>query len=148
MAEPEPPSLRDPLEDLLGYQLRRASVVTFLALGEEFEALGLRPTEAVIIRFVEANPGCNQAEISRALGVRRTNMVPIVSGLVDAGMVDRAAADGRTHALFLTGKGRTMHRRIARASMDHESRFFGDLDDATRAVLLETLRGIRAKAEG
>ena len=146
MTDTKQPWLRDPLEELLGYQLRRASIATFVPLSEALEALGLRATDAIIIRFVEANPGCNQAEISRSLGVKRTNMVPIVSGLVDAGLIDRTVADGRTHALYLTAKGADMHRRIAAATRENDRHFFGDMDDATRAMLLQALRAIRAKA--
>lgn len=138
--------LRDPLEDMVGYQMRRASLVTFSALSDAFEELGLRPTEAIIIRLVEANPGCNQAEIGRTLGVKRTNMVPIIGGLVEAGLISRSVADGRTHALHLTEQGIAMHGRIAEAAQKHENHFVGDLDDATKAILLQLFRSIRAKA--
>jgi DNA-binding MarR family transcriptional regulator len=143
----KPRTLRDPLEDLIGYQLRRASLLTLSALSESFEALGLRPTEAIIIRFVQANPGCNQAEIGRALGVQRTNMVPIIGGLVDAGTISRKPADGRTHALHLTRQGEALHDKLAKLTLEHERHFFGDVDEDTRAILLRTLREVRAKAQ-
>lgn len=138
--------LLNPIEDLLGYQMRRASLVTLAALSEAFEALGLRLTEAMILRFVEANPGCNQAEIGRALGVKRTNMVPIVGGLVEAGLISRTVADGRTHALYLTGEGVRLHGEIAQLTREHESHFFGDIDAPTRALLLRVFRSIRDRA--
>ena len=147
MAKPPiPRTLVNPIDDLLGHQLRRASLVTIAALSEAFEALGLRLTEAMILRFVEANAGCNQAEIGRALGVKRTNMVPIVGGLVDAGLISRTAADGRTHALYLTEKGVALHGEIARVTLEHERHFFGDIDAPTRAVLLRVFQAIRQKA--
>jgi DNA-binding MarR family transcriptional regulator len=142
--DPKQPELRDPLDDMIGYQLRRASLVTFTALNEQFEALGLRPMEAIIIRLVEANPGCNQAEISRSLGIQRTNMVPVIGAMVDAGLISRAVADGRSHALHLTDRGRAMHARIAAVADAQEAHFFGDLDAATRTTLLTVLQGIRA----
>jgi DNA-binding MarR family transcriptional regulator len=142
--DPKQPELRDPLDDMIGYQLRRASLVTFTALNEQFEALGLRPMEAIIIRLVEANPGCNQAEISRSLGIQRTNMVPVIGAMVDAGLISRAVADGRSHALHLTDRGRAMHARIAAVADAQETHFFGDLDAATRTTLLAVLQGIRA----
>jgi DNA-binding MarR family transcriptional regulator len=140
--------LLDPLEDLLGYQLRRASMAMMIPLVEAFGTLGLRLTEAVIIWFVQANPGCNQGEIGRALGIQRTNMVPIVAGLVEDGLIEREAADGRTHALSLTAKGKTMQNRIARAARDHEQAFFGDLDDARKAALRQILLSIRETSAG
>ena len=145
--EPKTPGLRDPLEDLLGYQLRRASLVTFGALAETFEALGVRLTEAIIIRLIEANPGCNQAEISRSLGVKRTNMVPIINGLMVKGLLERAPADGRSHSLYLTEAGGELHRRIVRVHLEHEKYFFGDLPEEMRRILMESFRSLRAKGD-
>lgn len=140
--------LIDPLEHLLGYQLRRASLATLSALSEAYETLDLRLTDAIVLRFVSANPGCNQGEISKALGVRRTNMVPVVSGLVERGLIDRTAADGRTHALTVTAAGAAMHERIGALAQANEDHFFGGFDEETRATLLGALAAIRARAEG
>ena len=49
-----PRELRDPLEDYLGYQFRRASLITMAALADAFEPLGQRMIVAIIVRFVEA----------------------------------------------------------------------------------------------
>lgn len=142
----KPSSLRDPLDSVLDYQMRLASMATLSVLVDSLTTLGLRPIEGTVIRFVEANPGCNQGEIGRALGVKRTNMVPIISGLVEAGLISRSAANGRTHALRLTKKGSELDGKVAQKIREHETRFFGDLDDTTKAILLKTLRLIRAKA--
>jgi DNA-binding MarR family transcriptional regulator len=138
--------LVDPLEGLLGYQLRRAALATMTALDAAYAPLGLKLTEAIILRFVGANPGCNQAAISRALGVTRTNMVPFVGALVDAGLVEREASDGRTHALFLTARGRALDRRLAEIAAEQDAQLFGGFDAATRAVLGEAFQRLRALA--
>lgn len=138
--------LHDPLESVIDYQMRQASLATLSILVDSFATLGVRLIEGTVLRFVEANPGCNQAEIGRALGVKRTNMVPIISGLVEDGLISRSAANGRTHALRLTTKGTELDRQIAMKVLEHESRFFGDIDDTTKAILLNTLRSIRVKA--
>ncbi|MBW8752973.1 MAG: MarR family transcriptional regulator [Sphingomonadales bacterium] len=137
----------DPLEHLLGYQLRRASLVTLAALSEAYEALDLRLTDAIVLRFVAANPGCNQGEISKALGVKRTNMVPVVSGLVERALISRAAADGRSNALSLTAAGTALHKRIDTLANANEERFFGGLDAEAKAALLRALAEIRARAD-
>lgn len=138
--------LRDPLESVIDYQMRQASLATLSILVDSFATLGVRLIEGTVLRFVQANPGCNQAEIGRALGVKRTNMVPIVSGLVEAGLISRSAANGRTHALHLTKKGTELDSKVAEKILEHETRFFGDLDAAAKAILLKTLKLIRAKA--
>jgi DNA-binding MarR family transcriptional regulator len=143
----KPETLVDPLDNVLGYQLRRASVIMMAALLERYERLGLRITEATIIRFVGANPGCNQSEIGRALGVKRTNMVPIVAGLESRQLIRRTPADGRTNALFLTESGCEMLDRITTESQAHEQAFFGAMPEEQRNVLLEACREIRRRGE-
>lgn len=139
--------LIDPLEPLLGYQLRRASLVTLSALSEAYAALDLRLTDAIMLRFVGANPGCNQGQISKALGVKRTNMVPVVSGLVERELIDRAPADGRTHALRLTASGSALNEQLAALAQANEEHFFGSLDENTQAVLKQAMATIRARDE-
>jgi DNA-binding MarR family transcriptional regulator len=145
-ARRDPDELIDPLEGAIGYEFRRAAAASILALEAAFAPLGLRPMEAVILRFVDANPGCNQAAISRALGVTRTNMVPFVGRLADERLIERQALDGRTHALFLTPAGRDLCRRLAQVARDLDERFFGGFDAATREVLVAAFQRMRALA--
>ncbi len=148
LTETKTEPLADPLEAALGYQLRRAMLVTLTALTDSYETLGLKVSEAIIIRFVGANPGCNQSAIGRALGVKRTNMVPIVAGLEARNLLIRPPADGRSNALFLTDAGKALLMRIQSAGDAIETRFFGDIAPATREILLDLCRTVRAKAEG
>src|ERR1700754_2183635 len=104
MSSIDPSALRDPLENLLSYQLRRAAFSTITPLAESFARIGVSSTEAIVIRFVSANPGCTQSGSGRAIGVKRTNMVPVVSGLMQRGLLERTAVDGRSHALHLTSE--------------------------------------------
>lgn len=138
--------LMDPLEDVLGYQLRRASLATMTALNEAYEELGLRPTEAIILRFVSANPGCNQSAIGRALGVKRTNMAPIVAELELRGLLDRAPADGRSNALTLTAAGEAELRKVQTVADEIERRFYGWVPEGLRAQVLELCREVRRRA--
>jgi DNA-binding MarR family transcriptional regulator len=142
-----PPSrtLIDPLAGNPISALQRASMVTLGALTASFDALGLRVIDAATLRLIAANPGCNQAEIGRTLGVQRTNMVPIVAGLVDAGLVERRIADGRTHALHLTTEGKALHKRFLAAAEKVHARFFGAMDADVRAGLDAALQEIREK---
>lgn len=143
---PESRSLVDPLAGNPMRALQVASLTTMAALSAGFERLGLRVIDAATLRLIGANPGCNQGEVGRTLGVQRTNMVPIVAGLVDAGHVERRVADGRTHALYLTREGKALLRRVAAAGDKVHARFFGDLDESTLAGLVATLGAVQAKA--
>ncbi len=141
------PELEDPLEHLLGYQLRRAAFAMLTPLNEAFAEIGVNPTEAIIIRFVRANPGCTQSEIGRAIGVKRTNMVPVVTELMAKGLLERAPADGRSHSLYLTEEGAVLLRKINKVALTHEEFFFGDVPDHLREILMQAFRALRAKAE-
>jgi DNA-binding MarR family transcriptional regulator len=139
-------SLQDPLENFLGYQLRRAAFATQSSLLDRFAVLGVSSTEAIIIRFVRANPGCTQAAIGRAIGVKRTNLGPIANDLMARGLLKRAPADGRSQSLFLTVEGQALQRKIDKVARKHEECFFSDVPDELRQVLMQVFRSLRAKA--
>lgn len=101
------PLLHDPVADRLGYQLRRASSVMMADLGAALAEEGLRPVEATILILIGANPGCTQSDLGRTLGIKRANMVPLIAGLGEKGMVAKAPVDGRSQALSLTEAGAT-----------------------------------------
>jgi len=139
-----PAALADPIAARLGYQLRRASVLMMADLGTRMKSIGLRPTEATILLLIGANPGCRQGEVGEALGIKRANMVPLIAGLVRKGLVTRARADGRSHALTLTAAGRGKTAAFNKLLDKQEADFQSRLDQKTLAGLraaLVTLRG-------
>ena len=140
-------ALINPLDDYLGYQLRRAALLTISLLADAYAELELTSTEAMVLRFAHVNPSCTQSQIGRSLGVKRTNMVPIVSALIARGLLDRTAADGRSHALHLSSKGIERHRRLTLVSVQHEEYFFGDLPQRQRQELMLTFQTLRRKGE-
>ena len=135
--------LVDPLAARLGYQLRRASVLMMADLGTRLAPTGLRPTEVTILLLIGANPGCQQGEVAELLGIRPANMVPLIAGLVKQGLVDRARADGRSHALSLTPKGRTRAAAVNKLLDRHETAFQSRLDKQALTGLLASLATLR-----
>lgn len=135
--------LRDPLTQRLGYQLRRVSMAMMADLASRLVPLGLRPAEATILLLVQANAGCQQGEIGEALGIKRANMVPLMARLVDAGLVERARADGRSHALSLTKKGTARVAAVNKVLDRHEAQFAASLDGRSLAGLLASLTAMR-----
>lgn len=110
------PSLRNPLEDLIGYQLRRASSASMAALMRDLEACGLKPVEASVLLLIDANPGVTQSEIGRVLSIQRANMAPMVASFDRRGFLRRKRLDGRSHSLEITSEGRVIAAQ-ARAVM-------------------------------
>ncbi|HEX8389607.1 MAG TPA: MarR family transcriptional regulator [Sphingomonas sp.] len=135
----------DPLDELLGYQLRRASAVMMADLTRTLGSLELRATEASVVLAISTNPGATQSEIGRLLGIQRANMAPIVAMLMARDLIDRSASDGRSHQLSLSHEGAGLASQVADAIARHEARFLPDLGMRERGLLLEQLRAVRAR---
>jgi len=98
--------LDNPLEHLLGYQIRRASASIMSELSNRFSDLGLTVTEASILQLIERNPDIIQSAIGTALGIKRANSAPLIASLSDKALIERSRADGRSQHLRLTDKGK------------------------------------------
>lgn len=132
----------DPLDEFLGYRLRRASGLMMADLAQTLEPTGLRATEASVLLAIAANPDSGQSDIGRLLGIQRANMTPIIAALLARELVDRSASDGRSHSLRLNAAGEVLAADVKARIITHEARFTRDLDPAERVVLLEQLRKV------
>lgn len=135
-------SLKNSLEGRLGYQLRRASVTMMASLAKRMAHIGVTTTEASILILVADNPTVTQTELARTLGIKRANMVPLVTGLMARKLLAREPADGRSHALHLTAAGAQVVRQAQRQMQDHENHYFGGLSAAESKRLLAMLRAV------
>lgn len=144
-------TLTNALEGRLGYQLRRASAVMMADLSRELADLDLRPAEVTTLLVIAENPDCSQTEVGQALAIKRANMVPIISRLMERGLVDRRRLDGRSHALTLTPEGEKVAGEAMNRIDAHEARFadlLGAQDVDTLFRCLPTIRAVRdAEAE-
>lgn len=137
-------ALTDPLDQLLGYQLRRASALIVADLAASLSDVGLRVTEASILMMIDVNPQVTQSEIGRCLGVKRANMAPLVSGLELRRLIERSPVDGRSQALRLTAKGHELAQRGRDLVAAHEERIFAEIPDEKRRIMIEALKSIRS----
>ncbi|MGE4431850.1 MAG: MarR family winged helix-turn-helix transcriptional regulator [Sphingobium sp.] len=136
---PPAPPLTDPVAHRLGYLLRRASATMMADLGKALTAFGVSPVEATVLAVIGVNPGCTQSDIARLIGIKRANMVPIISRLHAEGLIDKTPMNGRSHALALTARGEQCHRSVETAMDRHEARFEAMLAGRDVAHLRETL---------
>ncbi|UYO01241.1 MAG: winged helix-turn-helix transcriptional regulator [Devosia sp.] len=104
---------------IVGYRLRRAQLNVFQQFLTAFEQMQLRPAEYSVLVLIDDNPGRKQTEIAEVLGIKRANLVTLVHGLEDRGLVERipSAADKRANALHLTPAGDAF---LARAKAIHD----------------------------
>ncbi|RKF18222.1 MarR family transcriptional regulator [Altericroceibacterium spongiae] len=98
--------MHDPLPDYPGYALRRAANMAMTELANRLAGIGLRQVDASTMILIEANPGVTGSALARRLDIRRANMVPLLKGLEDAGLIERAPIDGKSLGLNLTSLGR------------------------------------------
>jgi DNA-binding MarR family transcriptional regulator len=132
----------DPLKDLPGYALRRASAAVMAKLAARLAALDLRPSEASVLLVIDANPGVTQSEIGRLLDIARANMAPLTARLAARELIVRKSAGGRSHGLTLSDPGRRLTRKAQRIVSELEAELIGRIPVAQRAAFLRTLKAL------
>jgi DNA-binding MarR family transcriptional regulator len=146
MGDPELPALNDvrlaPLDDAVGYWLRRAQLAVFDDFARRFQALKLTPAQFSTLIAIRDNPGRRQSEIAEALGVRRPNFVAMLDELERRCLAERtpSGADRRANALRLTPAGETLLARGLLAQSEQEASICARIGETERERLLETLR--------
>jgi len=137
------------LTGLIGYMLRRAQIAVFQDIFRTFSQVGIRPAQFSVLTAIARNPGRTQSQIAAALGIKRTNFVPLLDSLERRGLAERRPAqdDRRSHALHLTGAGKTVVRRLDAMVDKLEAGMIRRIGRERRGVLLELLRRL-AESEG
>ncbi|MEP6785310.1 MAG: MarR family transcriptional regulator [Sphingomonadales bacterium] len=135
------------LGDLVGYHMRRASGVIANDFNRAIAGTGMRQVLFGILSIISANPGINQGNIGRALGIQRANMVSLVNELIDQGLVQREtdADDRRAFSLTLTTSGEAMVETCLERIRAHENSLMSDLSPDERATLVDLLGRIEAR---
>jgi DNA-binding MarR family transcriptional regulator len=113
-----------PLQDLLGYRLRRAQLTVFQDFLTVMKPFDLRPAQFSVLAIIDANPGLKQSRVSEALGINRANFVALLDELEQRKLARRAPApdDRRSNALYLTPKGETFLKDAYRRLLAHHEK--------------------------
>lgn len=135
------------LTPLVGYHLRRASAVFAADFSVAVEGTGMRQVLMGILAIVDASPGINQGAVGRLLGIKRANMVSLITELVDAGWIvrDIDPADRRAFALGITPGGTALMTECLRRIEAHERRLLAGFSDDEKATLLDLLGRIERR---
>lgn len=139
---------RGPLTELYGYNLRIAQVAVFENFLHVVGATlagrmgGLTPGRFSLLVLLKANPGINQTELSRGVGVDKSTLTPALDQLERKGLVQRqrTAADRRTYALSLTAAGEALLNDLMAKVMQHEKNIVAMLTPAERSTLNRLLK--------
>lgn len=129
------------LSGALGYALRRAQLAVFEDFTARFAALDLTPAQFSVILVIGLNPGRKQTEIARSLGIQRTNFVVMLDHLERRGLAERrrSAADGRSHAIFLTEAGSALLDKARLMQVEQERALVEAVGEEEHALLLTLL---------
>ncbi|MGH7709344.1 MAG: MarR family winged helix-turn-helix transcriptional regulator [Vulcanimicrobiaceae bacterium] len=130
------------LDELIGYQLRRAQLHAFARFAEAMNGEPLTPLVAGLLLLVEAEPGANQGELADRLGADPSTMVRLVDQLERAGHLTRVAlpTDRRHTVPTLTPDGRRFLARIKPRIEASERAITDRLTQAQRSQLIGLLR--------
>jgi DNA-binding MarR family transcriptional regulator len=133
-----------PLQDSLGYALRRAQLAAYKCYGEVFGSTGITPAQYSVLLVIELNPGLRQNQVSDALGIKRANFVGLIDTLEKRGLVVRhsTTTDGRAYALHLSEGGETYIRSLHALSAKLEQRLGAKLSKSQRKAMMSALNAI------
>ncbi|MCZ6863624.1 MAG: MarR family transcriptional regulator [Alphaproteobacteria bacterium] len=137
------------LDEFVGFQLHK--VRNFLA-SELYRMIApdALPGDFPILYLIARNPGRTQTAISRAVGLDRSSLVPILNRLEREGWVNRSvsAEDKRAHSLVLTESGLTKLDELQAAVTSLEDRMSARIGGDGQMEMLKLLRLIQSVAEG
>ena len=97
----------DALRQTPGFMIRILQLLNFEAFYRHFESLKLSPVEYAILIIVRDNKTVTQSELAAVLKMRLPNLVKILSGMEEAGIMKRkrSARDKRAVELSLSTAG-------------------------------------------
>ncbi|WP_326540625.1 MarR family winged helix-turn-helix transcriptional regulator [Pseudorhodoferax sp.] len=88
--------------DRPGFLLRRAHQISAGVFEEECREIGLTPAQFAVLMVLEAAPGIDQSSLARAAGYDKVTVMYILRGLIERGLVARAAAAGKKRGMELS----------------------------------------------
>ncbi|CAH2603931.1 MarR family transcriptional regulator [Rhodovastum atsumiense] len=130
------------LDDLIGYHLRRASMFDMQDFATHFaDTKLLRPVPFSVLCRIDEEPGITAAGLCRMLSLQRSNIVPILAELDEAGLLERRSdsLDQRLLRLFLTRTGKRTLASWRQRVKQREDELFAHLTTTERATLLRLL---------
>lgn len=134
--------ISDPLEGMVWYELRRASLVAMGLLTRALEPLELRPSEASILIIIGANTGATQSDLSRSTGLKQANLVPIISRLLHSGALSRKPGEGRALPLLLTADGEKLRSQVMAIMQEIDAQVSQGLSVESRRLFLASTRSM------
>lgn len=140
----EPSVSLGPLASYIGFQLRRAQDVSFDAFASRVGESDLVPGHFAVLAVIRANPGINQAVLSRATGRDKSTLTPVIRELLKRGLVkrQRSAIDSRAYRLTLSPNGERHLNKLMVHAEAHDRRLDEIVGDIHKGLLIHLLEQI------
>lgn len=130
------------LNDIVGYNLRRAHGIQRQRFAHVFGPLGIRPVLLSILGLIYQQTEVLQSELGRQLAIKRANIVPLLDELEERGLLRRRPADTdrRAYLLELTPEGKKLTARLVALHAELERDMIDHLGMHERDQLLQLLK--------
>lgn len=130
-----------PLDQAVGYALKRAATALRSAMEAALRPLDLTVPQYACLEVLAQRPGLSNAELARAVFVTRQSMNLVLRGLEKRGLVTRAdsAPHGRALPTELTEAGRERQRAASAAVRAVERKMLASLPESEQSRLLRDL---------
>ena len=136
------------LDDLMGYNLRRAHGVQKQRFSAVFGPLTIRPVTLSALGIIYESPGITQADLGKKLNIKRANMVPVMAELEGRALIARRTSDSdrRAHVIALTPAGQKFTVKLLELHRKLEDDLARELGLRERDQLLQLLKRFRKLA--
>ena len=138
-------NLTSDLENLVGYNLKRAYIVVQADFRRTLDKDDLSARLFSTLSLVVNNPDISQSSVARRLGIERSGVVSMIDELQSRGYVVRnpVPGDRRVQALQATPLGLSVYQKALVKVKAHEASLLHDLTAEEQRSLLSLLKKIR-----
>ncbi len=138
------------LQQLAGYNLRRAEVHMRQLVIKAVSEWDVRPPEYSALALIAGNRLVTQADLGQALNIKRPNMVTLIEKLERRALVKRQVheLDRRNHILTLTEKGEALLADIDGMLHDMDRQWTACWSDQERRTVIELLQRFYGRPPG
>ncbi|MDB5868294.1 MAG: transcriptional regulator, MarR family [Polaromonas sp.] len=134
----------DYLESLLGYNARRAALVSIELFLQRMAVYELRPVEFSVLSLIAHNPGITSRQLCSTLGILPPNLVGMVNIFEKRGLITKQPhpSDGRATGLHPTPTGEALMRNAEKTALELEEEATASLTAAERKTLIRLLKKV------
>ena len=138
------PTARSATLDDLSFLLARANAVSLQAASAGLRPYGLKPRSYSVLALAVSGARPSQREIAEYLRLDPSQVVALVDGLQERGLVARETdeRDRRANVVVATDEGARLHADVRGTVERTEGEVLGALDPAERAALRALLERI------